>query len=173
MISCYEISSDSPSEPRTFAGGQLGSETDFIRRTHPPVTGRVLIMDDDQLILEVVAAILETIGVEVVGVENGEQALHRFHAARAAGNPFHLIILDLVVPRGQGGKETLLQIRRVDPKARVIVSSGYASDGELMPENPFGFNASLPKPYRGADLLQLAFDYLPQKNHLPPSPCSQ
>jgi CheY-like chemotaxis protein len=144
--------------------GQTGSETEFLRRTKPSVAGRVLIMDDAELILMMVSLVLDTIGVEVVAATNGDEALRHFHAARAAGNPFDLIILDLVIPGGQGGEDVLRQIRLVDKKVRTVVSSGHLHHQAATQYKEFGFDASLPKPYANADVLRVAFENLPQKN---------
>jgi|GEM_PF-2833089 len=144
--------------------GQAGSETEFIRRTTPPVTGRVLVMDDDKTLLEFVSMALATIKVDVVAADNGREAMRHFDFARSIGSPFKLVILDLVIPNGQGGEETLRQIRFVDTEVKVIVSSGYSHVLEVTQCKHHGFDGSLPKPYRGADLLRVAFENLPRKN---------
>ena len=155
--------SSSSSEHQAPAVSPAGSETEFVRRTHPPVTGRVLVMDDDTTLLEVVVLVLATIGVEVVTAENGEDAMRCFHLARSICSPFNLVILDLVIPKGQGGEETLRQIRLVDTAVKVIISSGYSNAPEITRCSQHGFDGCLPKPYRGADLLRMAFEHLPRK----------
>jgi CheY-like chemotaxis protein len=150
-------------DDRLNSTGQAGSETEFVRRTNPPVTGRVLAMDDDQTILEAITLVLATVGVEVVTAENGQDAMRCFHSARSGGKPFNLVILDMVIPRGQGGAETLRQIRMVDTAVKVIVSTGYAHEPEIFHSQQYGFDGCLPKPYRGADLLRIAFTHLPRK----------
>ncbi|MEI8288392.1 MAG: response regulator [Verrucomicrobiota bacterium] len=156
---------DASSDPEDHAGpvGLAGSETEFIRRIYPPVTGRVLVMDDDKLILEVASLVLESIGLEVVTAENGEEAVRYFHSALTSGKPFDLVILDLIIPNGQGGEETFHQIRLADPGVKVIVSSGHLTSLPIARGDQNGFDDTLPKPYRSADLLQMAFLHLPRK----------
>jgi CheY-like chemotaxis protein len=120
-------------------------------------------MDDDQALLAFISEYLATIGMAVVTTVSGAEAMRCFHYARSIGQPFDLIFLDLVIPRGQGGRETLRQIRLVDTAVKVIISSGYANAPEVAQCRQFGFDGCLPKPYQGANLLQMAFEHLPGK----------
>ena len=73
-------------------------------------------------------------------------------AALAAGRPFRAAILDITIPGGPGGKETVHRLKRLDPTIRVLASSGYAGDDVLARPQEFGFDGSLPKPYQLRDL---------------------
>lgn len=142
---------------------QPGGETEFLLRTGPQVQGRVLVMDDDLLIGEMVSELLKTIGVDVVSTCDGLEALQCLQTAKYAGRPFDLVILDLVVPRGMGGKETIRQIRQLDADVKAIVSSGDLGSPAVARWRDFGFDASLPKPYRASSLLRLVFELLPRR----------
>jgi CheY-like chemotaxis protein len=73
-------------------------------------------------------------------------------AALTAGRPFRAAILDVTIPGGPGGKETVHKLKRLDPAIRVLVSSGYAGDDVLARPQEFGFDGCLPKPYQLRDL---------------------
>ena len=115
--------------------------------------GRVLLMDDDEAIRLTAAALLQRLGVEAVPVDDGAQVLREYAAARAAGRPYDLVILDLTVPGGMGGRETMEQLLRMDPQVRALVSSGYSSDPVLAHYRAHGFLGLVPKPY---DIEELA-----------------
>jgi len=154
-------------DDKAVPAGRPSAETEFIRRTSPPVSGRVLIMDEDKSLLEVAVLLLETIGVEVVPAGHGQDAIRCFQFAKSIGKPFDLVILDMSVSRGQGGGETLRQIRMADTGVKVILSTGYSNAPELARCWQHGFNGCLTKPYRGADLLGLAFKNLPRRQAPP------
>jgi CheY-like chemotaxis protein len=115
---------------------------------------RILVMDDDEAVLEVVANLLEGLGAAVATAADGGQALERYRQAVAAGTPFDLVIMDLTIPGGMGGKEAAAQLLRIDPDARIIVSSGYSTDPVLANYRDYGFSGRLIKPFRMAELRQ-------------------
>ncbi len=119
----------------------------------PVPTARVLLMDDEESIRLLGVALLQRIGLEAVSVSDGTEAVREFEKARAGGRPFDLLILDLTVPKGMGGKETIEQIRRIDPQVPAIVSSGYANTSVASEFEQYGFQACVPKPY---DITELA-----------------
>ncbi len=117
-----------------------------------PQGGRVLLMDDEEAIRRSAAALLQRIGMEVVAVEEGNEVLREYTAARKANQPYDLVILDLTVPGGMGGRETFEKLRQVDPQVRALVSSGYSSDPVLAQYRAHGFLGMVPKPYDIAEL---------------------
>jgi signal transduction histidine kinase len=112
-----------------------------------PGSGRVLLMDDDAAVQKSVSYMLRKLGYEVAVAEEGARALEIFLEERAAGRPFDLLVLDLTVPSGMGGRELIGRILEVDPEARAIVSSGYSDDDVLIRHSAYGFKAKLPKPF--------------------------
>jgi len=114
--------------------------------------GRILIMDDEPDIREIYQDILEFLEFQCVATENGEQAVEIFEETRRLGNPFSAVVLDLTVPGGMGGRETVQHLRRIDPEVPVIAASGYSSDPVIADFQRYGFSAALSKPF-GIDAL--------------------
>ncbi len=109
--------------------------------------GRILIMDDESMILRFAQKALQSLGYVVETAEDGRGAIEKFQAARDAGEPFDALILDLTIPGGMSGAEVLNQIRGIDPEIKAILSSGYA-DGPVMAKyREYGFSAVLGKPF--------------------------
>jgi len=122
----------------------------------PPrgLRGRVLLMDDDPLVAEVTQEMLESLGYATRTASCGEDAIEQFRKAEAQGEPFDTVILDLTVPGGLGGRDTLPQIRAVRPDVRVLATSGYADDPVLANYREYGFDGVLPKPFTLAELAR-------------------
>ena len=88
--------------------------------------GAVLILDDEDTILRIAASVLRRSGYEASVSKNGEQALALAEMAVASGQPFRAAILDLTIPGGMGGREIVHKLKELDPKIKVVASSGYA-----------------------------------------------
>lgn len=110
-------------------------------------SGRILIMDDEFLIREVAGKMLKDAGFIVEKAVNGEEAVEMYKKAASSGEPFDAVILDLTVPGGMGGCETLEKIKEFSPNVIAIASSGYSEDDIISNPEKYGFAASLPKPY--------------------------
>lgn len=117
--------------------------------------GRVLVMDDEELIREVSGEMLKLLGYEAAFAENGGQAIELFSQAVGMGEPFDAVILDLTVPGGLGGKDTLARLREMDPGVKAIVSSGYSKDPIMSEYQSFGFCGVIAKPYRVAEFSRV------------------
>jgi PAS domain S-box-containing protein len=117
--------------------------------------GRVLVMDDEESIRLLVREMLRHLGYEVQCVAEGKEALERYQEAYHSHQPFNAVILDLTVPGGLGGKDTIEQLRQFDPQVKAIVSSGYSNDPVLSRYSTFGFHGVVAKPFRLAELSQV------------------
>lgn len=104
----------------------------------------ILIMDDDPLILHLLTAMLENMGHRVSVARDGEEAVAVFQAARPQ---VELCILDLTIPGGMGGEETIRRLRALKPDLKALVSSGYSDAPILSDPASYGFLDILPKPY--------------------------
>jgi CheY-like chemotaxis protein len=116
-------------------------------REHGSATGRLLVMDDEQTVADVTCAMARRLGYETTAVPDGEAALAAYAQAVAEQHPFDLVIMDLTIPGGMGGREAVQRLHELYPDARVIVSSGYSDDASIAEYAQRGFIASLAKPY--------------------------
>ena len=130
----------------------------------PVRTVRVLLMDDEESIRRLGAILLQRMGLEVAVVADGAAAVREFSDARRAGRPSDLVILDLTIPGGMGGRETMEIIRRIDARVPAIVSSGYSSDAVLADFRSFGFQAMVAKPYEIDQLTGTVKQVLAQRD---------
>jgi two-component system cell cycle sensor histidine kinase/response regulator CckA len=109
--------------------------------------GRVLIMDDEEMIREMAGDLIRELGYEVALAKDGMEALDIYKSALHEGRRFDAVILDLTVPGGIGGAQTLASLSEIDPDVKAIVSSGYYGDSIMSDYAAHGFRAVLPKPY--------------------------
>ena len=116
--------------------------------------GRVLVMDDEQLVRDVACRILKYLGYQCVAAQDGQEAVDAYRMALDAGERFDVVIMDLIVPGGMGGKEALVQLIEIDPGVHALVSSGYSTDPVLTNHSAHGFLGVVSKPYQMGDLQQ-------------------
>ncbi len=109
--------------------------------------GRILVMDDEEVIRKMLYTMLNLAGYEVEVTCDGAEALHKYAQAQESGQPFDIVIMDLTIPGGMGGKEAVKKMLEIDPDAKVIVSSGYATDPIMSEYKKYGFSAVITKPY--------------------------
>lgn len=109
--------------------------------------GNILLMDDDETIRSVTGDCLDYLGYDVSLSKNGLEAIELYKKAIEINNPFDVIILDLYIPDGMGGKDTLNRIREINPYVKAILSSGSYDDPVMMDYKKYGFTAIVPKPY--------------------------
>lgn len=113
---------------------------------------RILLMDDDEMVLNMAGAMLTYIGHTIVYASDGKEAIQLYREAQEAGRRFDLVIMDLTVPGGMGGKEAIQKILQIDPTAMGIVSSGYSNDPIMANCTNYGFSAAIVKPYQLQEL---------------------
>jgi PAS domain S-box-containing protein len=116
---------------------------------------RVLFMDDEEAILKMAERLMRRLGLEFGSAADGREAIERFRAAKESGNPFDLVVMDLTIPGGMGGKEAIAVLRQIDPGVRAIVSSGYSSDLIMSDFRKHGFRGMVAKPYDIAELASV------------------
>ncbi|MGB5615268.1 MAG: response regulator, partial [Desulfobacterales bacterium] len=125
--------------------------------------GRVLVMDDEKLIRDIVAQFLTVMGFETAKAEDGREAMELYREAKESGHAFDVVIMDLTIPGGMGGKETIEKLLAYDPAAIAIVSSGYSNDPIMSNCEAYGFKGVIKKPYRIEDLSDALRDLLSRK----------
>ena len=121
---------------------------------------RILLMDDEEVIREVVSEMLEMLGYEVVAVIDGEAMLETYRAALREGTKFHAVLMDLSIPGGMGGREAIKHLRDIDSEVLAIVSSGYSQDPVMANFEDYGFDAMVSKPYKVESLVAVLGDRL-------------
>lgn len=109
--------------------------------------GRILIMDDQEMLHEVAEAMLEELGFQVVHADDGVEAVEKYRQAIMGTEQIDLVIMDLTIPGGMGGKDAVQEILSFDADAKVIVCSGYSNDSVMSQYDEYGFKGALSKPY--------------------------
>ncbi|MBV9489296.1 MAG: response regulator, partial [Verrucomicrobia bacterium] len=143
-FSIYLPSCDEAQPPELLAGQELRTGS-----------GRILVMDDEEALRNVLAQTLTRLGYDVQCASDGAEAIALYQKAKAAGNGFDIVLVDLTVPGKMGGKEVAANLRATDQKVKLIVSSGY-SDAPVMSEfRKYGFDDVIPKPWTPAHVSEV------------------
>lgn len=122
------------------------------------VTGsghRILLMDDEEMILQAVSQMLLYHGYIIAVAHDGVEAIEQFQKAKETGESFDAVILDLTIPGGMVGQETIARLKEIDPQIKAIVSSGYANDPVMAEYEKHGFCGVVTKPYKFQEMLDL------------------
>ena len=123
-------------------------------------SGRVLVMDDESFIRNMLAKMLGKLGYRSLCVSNGDSAVAEYKRAKATETPFDAVIMDLTIPGGMGGKQAAQELLNYDPAAKIIVSSGYSNDPVMSAFADYGFVACMRKPFKTNDLARVLHDVL-------------
>jgi two-component system cell cycle sensor histidine kinase/response regulator CckA len=127
------------------------------------VAGRVLVMDDDEIVGEVASSMLQEMGYHPEIALDGNEAIKLYNNNLETGHPFDVVLMDLTIPGGMGGSETIKKLLEIDPDIKAIVSSGYSNDPIMANFKEYGFQGCLAKPYKMQDLNQILQQVLSSK----------
>ena len=121
---------------------------------------KIMIMDDEKMVRDITMAMLIVLGHEVILAADGKEAIELYKRHADSGEPIDLIIMDLTIPGGMGGKEAVREIHAINPEARIIVSSGYSNDPVMAHYLEHGFSAALIKPFQMEDIMEVLHQLL-------------
>lgn len=117
--------------------------------------GKILIMDDEEIIQDVLSNMLDFLGYEVEIANDGIQAMEKYKQAMESGRIFDMVIMDLTIPGGIGGKEAIKEFITIDPNVKAIVSSGYSNDPAVTNFKDYGFKGAVSKPFKIEELKKV------------------
>jgi CheY-like chemotaxis protein/anti-sigma regulatory factor (Ser/Thr protein kinase) len=132
--------------------GTVGTAIVKKTSTQSSKPANVMVMDDDAMLREIAGSQLKHLGHKVVVVPDGDKAVEQYKELLNTEEQIDIIIMDLTIPGGMGGKEAVQQILNINPDAKVIVASGYSNDPVMANCKDYGFSASVSKPF---DLKEL------------------
>jgi CheY-like chemotaxis protein len=121
-------------------------------------------MDDDASVREVMGRMLTMLGYEAASVRDGTEAVRMYERHLQQNARFDVVLMDLTVPGGMGGKAAVREILALDPTARAIVMSGYSNDPVMADHAAHGFRGVLPKPVRMSDVRDVIAQVLDPAN---------
>jgi len=113
---------------------------------------RILVMDDEQIIQDVLSSMLDFLGYEAEVASDGEKAIDMYRTALDSPKPFDALIMDLTIHGGMGGREAIRELVKIDPNVKAIVSSGYSTDPAVTNFHEYGFKAVISKPFKIEEL---------------------
>jgi CheY-like chemotaxis protein len=122
--------------------------------------GKILVMDDEEMVREVLGRLLARLGYQAEFSKDGGEAIEIFVQAHGSGQAFAAVILDLTVPGGMGGKETIARLLELDPQVKAVVSSGYSDDAIMADFQKYGFSGVIAKPYRISELGKILYEVI-------------
>lgn len=131
---------------------ELPAENMDVERHAVKGEGRILVMDDEEDLRKTAERMLLKLGYEVACVRDGAEAIDLYQETIGSKNAFDAVIMDLTIPGGMGGKETIKKLLQIDPEAIAIVSSGYSNDPIMSSYEKYGFHGVVIKPYRIEEL---------------------
>jgi DNA-binding NtrC family response regulator len=122
---------------------------------------RILVMDDEEILLDIARQMCKRLGIGADTAFNGEDAVEMYRTAFNEGHPYDAVLLDMTIAGGMGGVETVAAIKKVDPRVKAVVMSGY-SDHEIMAApSKYGFSAMMSKPFRFHEFGRVLEEVLP------------
>ncbi|NIP37952.1 MAG: response regulator [Candidatus Dadabacteria bacterium] len=115
-------------------------------------SGRVLVMDDGDEVRDALCNILQKLGFDIYETSEGSEAILEYERSLRNGGPYDIVVLDLTIPGGMGGKETMARLKEIDPDVNALICSGYSNDPVMSDYEKFGFSGVIKKPYTIEDL---------------------
>ena len=124
-------------------------------RLHSAKKARILLMDDEEQVQDIMRAMLSELGHDVLIAADGTAAVRTYSEQRKNNTPIDLVIMDLTVPGGMGGKDAAKEVLAIDPQAKLVVSSGYSHDPVMANFRDHGFRSAITKPCQLGQLARI------------------
>lgn len=140
------------------------AEKPMVGRKPVSGNGRVLVMDDEAILRDFIEELLVMLGYDVQGTADGVEAIQAYQKARETGRPFDCVLMDLTIPGGMGGKETIRRLLEIDPTVKAIVSSGYCDDPVMANYRKHGFRGVVAKPYDAEGLSSVLHQVISERD---------
>ena len=121
-------------------------------------TGKILVMDDEEDLLNVTGEALSALGFDVSLAREGKEAIEQYVQALNKGHPFDLVILDLTIQGGMGGRQTIKELLKIDPAVKAIVASGYSNAPVMAEYQDYIFKGALQKPFTIETLSRVVYE---------------
>jgi CheY-like chemotaxis protein len=143
--------------PAASGQARITEEEKVIHEATKPTKNKrkILIVDDEERVRLGTERMLKYLGYDVELAHDGAKAIELYKRAKEMGHPFDVVIMDLIIPGGLGGKETMQELLKIDPKVKAIVSSGYLTDPVMGNFTQYGFSDIIAKPYKISDLNKI------------------
>ncbi|MEW6382089.1 MAG: response regulator [bacterium] len=145
-------------------GKKTAARRNTVVRAVRPGEGRVLVLEDEDLVRNTVGKMLAYLGYEAEFALDGAQAVRLFQQARESGRPFVAVLADLIIPGGMGGHDAVKKLHELDPEVKAIATSGYANDPVLSEFRQYGFCAAIAKPYLIGELSDILGKVIGERN---------
>jgi PAS domain S-box-containing protein len=129
-------------------------EEAFKENPHPS-KGKIMILEDEKSVRDILVHILRKLGYKVTTVSGGDEAIKLYKKAKNSDKPYDVVIMDLTIPGGMGGKEAVEKLLEIDPGVKAIASSGYSAGAVMADFRKYGFSGFVAKPYKIQELSKV------------------
>ncbi|HJX51270.1 MAG TPA: ATP-binding protein [Polyangia bacterium] len=137
------------------ASRQPATQAHAVRPETGQRPGRILVMDDEQVVRSNLGRVLKQMGYQVELAEDGVGAVELYAKAKEEGRCFDAAILDLTVRGAMGGQQALQALLALDPGVRAVVMSGHSDNEVMRAYSDYGFKGALTKPFDQQALLDV------------------
>ncbi|NQU15009.1 MAG: response regulator [Desulfobacteraceae bacterium] len=122
---------------------------------------RILVMDDEPMLRDIIGRMLSRIGHEVDFAKDGAEAIGLYERERESGEPFDAVILGLTDKcGGMGGMETIAKLRGIDPDVKALITTGFSGHPVLTHYRQYGFRGAFAKPFTMDELCKAVEEVL-------------
>ncbi len=144
-----------PAANKTIKANITDEQNNNTTNTYIKKNAKILIMDDEEIVLDVCEQMIKKLGHRVFTVKNGQELITTYKNAITTGEPFDIVIMDLTIRGGMGGIEAINVLKQIDKNIKAVASSGYSNDPIFAKYKQYGFCAFVTKPYKFEELKKV------------------